>query len=229
MFTSTRLWCTGTAPVRRYLRIFGQPEPPRTIRCQTDTHTWPGLRLPCTTQHDAHRAGGGEDVDAVVLLGDCERGTQVAGAAGQTRVVARRRTSLPTDRDTIDYRRGTHQDTAGDTVRAAHHIGAQVNSVASVHVQVAGRPEHHPVAVRRAAKRVRGRIGPRAVRHAPVRLHLNDQCPYATRLDGGAEQALRGLYRVGLENLGAHSPIVLDRRGLSARPRAALPGGAIVQ
>ena len=75
-------------------------------------------------------------------------------------------------------------------------IGAHVDAVAAIGVQVPGRPEHHRVTAVETAKRVRRGVRPRAVGNPAVGFDLDDDGAYAAAGEGGAEQPMRGRDRI---------------------------------
>ncbi len=58
------------------------------------------------------------------------------------------------DFDARDRRRGAEQDGRAPSFATTHGVGAPVHAVGEVHVQVAGRAEHHLVARRRTPEGV---------------------------------------------------------------------------
>ncbi len=99
-----------------------------------------------------------------------------------------------------------------DPVGPGHHVGAAVDAVAEVHVQMPGRAEHHLVAGRAAAERVARRVVFR------VRLDLDDAARDDRPLGVTSRQDL--VQQVGCDDVGVALEPVARAAVSDAEPRA---------
>ena len=74
------------------------------------------------------------------------------------------------------------QNRARRTRLLANEIDAPMNAIGAIDIGIAGRPEHHLVAQRRASKRMRGRIG------VMIRLDLDDDAADTVHQQGRADK-----------------------------------------
>src|SRR6266511_6054467 len=144
--------------------------------------------------HDAQRAPC--QIGAVVRPGDPERLGQPRRARGQLTVAPRRVTPVAHDLDALDGRAAPQQYRARPARLTADDVGAPMHAVREVHVEVAGRAEHHAIARRLTPIPVAPRI-----LVARVRLDLDepDGDPTELRVVGDeelVEQVGRELTRV---------------------------------
>jgi len=113
--------------------------------------------------------GACQEVCATVLRRDAECLAEVPWTTGKARALNPLSSPLARQPLPLDDLARPKEDTRGDAVRPCGDIGAPVETVGAVDVEVPRRTEHHGVAFSAPPVGVRGRIG------LPlVRLHLCD-------------------------------------------------------
>ena len=148
------------------------------------------IRTPATMSALPVRAcsaiGGAIERQSVVRDGDAERFRQFARTRTQRALVVQ-----PAPAAHRRYPMGrlqrTDQDRAGRALFFADEIDAPMDAVGAIDIGKARRPEHHAVARRRPAKRMRGRLG------VVIGLDLDDDAADAVDQQRRADQVGRDL------------------------------------
>src|SRR5260370_38956368 len=100
----------------------------------------------------------GVECEAIVLIGDAERLGQLARSRAQRPPLVQSAPAAHRGK-AVGRLQGADQDRAGGAFLLADEIDAPMDAVGAVDIGKTGRAEHHPVARRRPAERMRGRLG----------------------------------------------------------------------
>src|SRR6202022_493035 len=145
--------CTRAAAVRRHLRPVGQPEPPCSVCGLADADARAVRDTTAAAQAEPDPTRPVEQIRAVVVHRDRQRGAQIARAPRQRTITNGCPATRASKADTLlDDRRSQWHGGRG-SFGTAYDVRAYVDAVAAVRVEPTGPTEHHAVAAVRPAER----------------------------------------------------------------------------